>query len=283
MNKHDKVLKKLKGGALLAFELSELTTLRRKPREKIWYKYHPLVHNMLHPRRIAKMRENLLPYFNDKSGICIGGVLYWKFGEYLKSASQLINVDSVAFFSGKPTYADYLTDATNLYFAKDNEFDFLCSSHVLEHVANPIKALKEWMRVVKRDGVIYCGVPDKRFTADHKRKITTLRHLINDYRSDIGPYDITHLWDIFNNVDLSVVGPTRAPETRENCFNFIFQYIMSGHTPSSSGHLPSSAPHHHVYTKEDLVALFKYIGLEIVFIALIGNTIHIVAQNKYGG
>jgi len=264
MSKNSSVLKKVR--KIFGFtRFILLTTLN--PR-KIWVAYHPIFYKILHPTQEAKNQRKLLPYFKNKKGIRIGGALRGEFKNYLKNASKVINVDAVPFFFGKPTNADYLTDATDLYFAKDDEFDFLCSSHVLEHLANPIKALKEWMRVIKKEGIIYCGVPDKRFTFDHKRQRTTLCHLIDDYRRNIGSHDITHIYDVLFNSDLKY-----DSVNREQAFNRILQYYMSGRSPTSQ-------PHHHVYTKEDLIALFKYVGLEIIFVSLIGETIHLVAKKS---
>ena len=45
-------------------------------------------------------------------------------------------------------------DATDLPNFSNDEFDFIISSHTLEHLANPIKALKEWERVIKKGGYI---------------------------------------------------------------------------------------------------------------------------------
>lgn len=257
MSKNREFLKKLGAGALCI--------LTGTPRP-IWSSCHYVLHSILHPKEKAKMRENLLPYFENRRGVCIGGALRWEFQDYVQSAAQVTNVDAVSSFFGRPTAADYLADATDLHFANDHEFDFLCSSHVLEHLANPIKALKEWKRVIKEEGIIYCGVPDKRFMFDHRRRRTTLRHLIEDYQSDIGPYDATHLWDIVHNSDVKM-----DSVDREQCFNRILEYVISGGAPSS-------APHHHVYTEQDVVALFRYVGLEIIFVTSIRDTIHLVAR-----
>jgi SAM-dependent methyltransferase len=247
--------------------LRDLVTFNGRPWREMWIHYQPMLHEVLHHKEKSEMRKNLLPYFMNKSGICIGGALRWEFQEYLKSVERVINVDCVRYFVGEPTIADYVCDATDLHFAKDCEFDFVCSSHVLEHISNPIKALKEWMRVVNRGGIIYCGVPDKRVTFDHARKRTTLNHLINDYKNDVGTYDVTHLFDIVYNTDMSLIGG----KSKEEIFNIYLQYALSRGTPTSQ-------LHHHVFVKKDLTALFKYVGLEILFANSVGDTIHLVGR-----
>ncbi len=44
---------------------------------------------------------------------------------------------------------------------KDNLFDVVYSFHVLEHVKDPDFFLRELHRVLKKDGIVYIGVPNK--------------------------------------------------------------------------------------------------------------------------
>lgn len=49
-------------------------------------------------------------------------------------------------------------DATALTYP-DASFDRLIATHVLEHLPNPVRVLKEWNRVVKPDGIISIVLP----------------------------------------------------------------------------------------------------------------------------
>lgn len=60
--------------------------------------------------------------------------------------------------------------------------DFVIANHFLEHCANPILAIENFLRVLRPGGVVYLAVPDKRFTFDKERPTTTLEHLMRDYR-----------------------------------------------------------------------------------------------------
>ena len=44
---------------------------------------------------------------------------------------------------------------------EDGSLDFAYSSNCLEHVENPVKALKAWMRIVKHGGIVFFTVPDE--------------------------------------------------------------------------------------------------------------------------
>lgn len=61
----------------------------------------------------------------------------------------------------------------------DDSQDFIVSSHVLEHFFDPIKALVEWYRLIKPNGIIFMIVPHKERTFDKNRNRTSLQELID--------------------------------------------------------------------------------------------------------
>jgi SAM-dependent methyltransferase len=62
-----------------------------------------------------------------------------------------------------------------------NFFDFVYSSHSLEHTPNPIWALIEQLRVIKTGGIIYAAIPNKNYTYDINRNSTPVEKLIQKY------------------------------------------------------------------------------------------------------
>ena len=46
----------------------------------------------------------------------------------------------------------YIGEQGDLSFIEDDEFDFLLSSHTLEHSANPLKVIFEFKRIIKKNG-----------------------------------------------------------------------------------------------------------------------------------
>src|SRR5918992_182575 len=53
----------------------------------------------------------------------------------------------------------YVREATALDGIADGSYDVVLSSHTLEHVANPLRALSEWKRVLATGGHLVLAVP----------------------------------------------------------------------------------------------------------------------------
>ncbi|MEG5171765.1 methyltransferase domain-containing protein [Microcoleus sp. B3-D7] len=90
--------------------------------------------------------------------------------------------------------ADIVDNGETLSSIADNSWDFVIANHMIEHCQNPIGALENFLRVIKPGGLVYMGVPDKRYTFDIDRPLTSLDHLIRDYKegpewSKLGHYE----------------------------------------------------------------------------------------------
>ena len=69
-------------------------------------------------------------------------------------------------------------DAQRMSGVPDNHFDFVHSSHCLEHLIDPTAGLRAWLRVVRKGGHVIVTVPDEdlyeqgtfpsTFNRDHK-------------------------------------------------------------------------------------------------------------------
>jgi SAM-dependent methyltransferase len=90
---------------------------------------------------------------------------------------------------------DILDDAQTLGTVASGRYDFVAAPHVIEHMRNPIRAVENWLRVLKPGGLLYLIVPDKRATFDHARVRTTLGHLVLDYRRPSADRDYEHYLD----------------------------------------------------------------------------------------
>lgn len=213
------------------------------------------------PSFVSSIR--LFRFFNNKNGIVIGGRLRWYFKALVGTSQKIINVDNYPADIANHD-VDYVTDATNLSFAADEALDFVCSSHVLEHLANPLKAIAEWKRVIKKGGIIYVGVPDKRYTFDHKRHRTPLSHLIDDFEKDVDQTDTTHIAEFLEKFDKINLCHDDMEQCRENVRDN-----------------SESQVHHHVWIADDIKEIFAHMNLRIIYRPVLHHgTIHVMVQ-KY--
>jgi tetratricopeptide (TPR) repeat protein len=92
--------------------------------------------------------------------------LYRRFPEH--AARMLVEVDVVE------------NGETLASFAAASE-DFIVANHMLEHCEDPIGTLANMLRVLRPGGVLFLAVPDKRFTFDELRPLTSFEHLLRDH------------------------------------------------------------------------------------------------------
>jgi SAM-dependent methyltransferase len=84
-------------------------------------------------------------------------------------------------------HPDIVSDFESLHGISDGSLDFVIANHVLEHVENPLLALTAVSRVLRYGGVAFIALPDKRFTFDKRRAVTSLGHIVRDFNT--GPLD----------------------------------------------------------------------------------------------
>jgi SAM-dependent methyltransferase len=78
---------------------------------------------------------------------------------------------------------DLISDLESMNGIETASQDFIIANHVLEHVEDPLRALKSVSRVLRPGGIAFLALPDKRFTFDSVREITTLDHVIRDHEN----------------------------------------------------------------------------------------------------
>jgi SAM-dependent methyltransferase len=65
---------------------------------------------------------------------------------------------------------------------EDGSQDFVIACHLIEHLPDPIHFINECWRVLRPDGLLFLAAPDRRFSTDRPRPVTSLEHLIDDHR-----------------------------------------------------------------------------------------------------
>ncbi|MEA2757319.1 MAG: hypothetical protein QOJ54_3608 [Aliidongia sp.] len=74
-----------------------------------------------------------------------------------------------------------VSDLETMHGIAPDSQDFIIANHVMEHVEDPLKALRSVSRVLRTNGIAYLALPDKRFTFDKGRAITPLDHVLRDH------------------------------------------------------------------------------------------------------
>jgi SAM-dependent methyltransferase len=142
----------------------------------------------------------------------------------------------------------YIAEQTDLSLIPSGTYDFILSSHTIEHTSNPLRALREWMRVLKETGVLVLIVPHKDGTFDHRRPVTRLEHLIDDFHNNAAEDDLTHLPEILKLHDLALdpaAGAYVAFEER------------------SKNNIGNRCLHQHAFDTTLVIELLDYLGLQI--------------------
>lgn len=206
--------------------------------------------------------------FRQKNGIEIGGPsMIFSYGNPLPFYTVIKSLDNVNFSSHnfwssleagnnfifdkkKRPGKQIIADAVDLSKIEDELYDFILTSHVLEHVANPIKALYEWKRILKKNGKIFIIVPNRKFTYDRKRPLTTLEHIINDYTNNIDESDSTHFEEIIKLHDLDV------DTTVKNYDDHVVRTLNNSKT---------RIVHHHTFDMDLISELIAFCGFKPLY------------------
>lgn len=104
----------------------------------------------------------------------------------------------------EPTYLGDL-DRDCLKNFDDGKFDFVILNHVIEHVANPIYVIYEIFRIVKKAGLAVISCPDKRFTFDKDRDLTTFDHLMEEFINKVRDVADNHYIDFLSKVHPNIM------------------------------------------------------------------------------
>jgi SAM-dependent methyltransferase len=197
---------------------------------------------------------------NNKFGVEIGGPSYTANVIY----ENAISMDNVIFskntvWSNHTEEYNYynnkkgkviINDAVNIYLVQNDTYDFYFSSHSLEHVANPLKAIHEALRIVKNNGYIIVIVPEKSVCFDHKRSYSKFSTLLSQYEKNVGEDDLSTLPEILLNHDLSMDPPAGNLEAFRK---------------RSLDNLNNRCLHHYVYNDELLMEICRYFKCIFVY------------------
>jgi SAM-dependent methyltransferase len=217
-----------------------------------------------HPKPIKNFKL-YKSYFTNKKGIEIGGpsAIFSKelpiykviknldgcnFSTQTIWEGNIVEGENFNYFENRKGH-QYICEANDLIAIPNEKYDFIIASHCLEHCANTLKTVKEWLRVIKKGGAILLILPDKRHTFDHKRPITTFEHLEDDSKSEIDETDLTHLTEILGLHDLSMDLPAGKIEQFKN---------------RSLDNFNNRCLHHHIFDFNLLQSIFAHMDVKVI-------------------
>lgn len=88
---------------------------------------------------------------------------------------------------------DVIDDGETLATFAEASLDFIIGNHLLEHCRNPFRTIERMFALLKAGGALFLTVPDKRFTFDAPRPITSVEHLVKEYREGTEWSDRLHV------------------------------------------------------------------------------------------
>jgi len=160
------------GGAVLAAHVLGLALGLRKRRR---------------PRFLARESALAHRYLDGLRGVEIGGSIHNPFGLNTLNADYTSSTDTTfkqaeIEIADKTLPVDIVASADALPL-RDKSVDFVVSSHVLEHLPDPIKTLKEWYRVIRPGGYIFMIIPHKERIYDRDLPRIALAELIHRHKT----------------------------------------------------------------------------------------------------
>ena len=143
----------------------------------------------------------------------------------------------------------FIADATDLSRLPAGGYGFVLSSNNLEHIANPLRAVGEWLRLLCPGGHLVLVLPRKESNFDHRREITPFAHLVRDSEQGTTEHDLTHLDEILERHDYAMTPETADPATLES---------------RGRQNFANRGLHHHVYDAALIEQVLRHFGLEPV-------------------
>lgn len=138
--------------------------------------------------KLFSKREKLSKQFIKGEGIEIGA-LHLPLKTYKAKVTYVDRMDVASLRKQYPELrkfslmtVDVIDNGEYLKKIKNKSQDFVIANHFIEHCENPIAVLKSHLRVLKKNGIVYWAIPDKRYMFDNVRNLTTVEHIDNHYK-----------------------------------------------------------------------------------------------------
>ena len=142
-------------------------------------------------------RRTLARVFIRGSGIEVGaGTRPWPLPDGVKCFYGDVRSEKALeqYFEIGGSLLDGQLDAQTFSGVADSSVDCVLSAHVIEHLPDPLGAIREALRIIRPGGIFMFAIPDKRYIFDHPRPVTSWSHLLEDLETGGEPtrYEAYH-------------------------------------------------------------------------------------------
>lgn len=151
---------------------------------------------------------------------------------------------------------DVVDNAEKLHKFKAASLDFIIANHFMEHCLDPIGTLINMHGKLRPGGVLYLAIPDKRYTFDHRREVTSYEHLLQEHHSPSFAMKFQHFLEAAEHIEDKV-----GDEIYSHAQKLLDQKYSI---------------HFHVWTVEQMMELFTRTASEFG----LGLNVETAAQNQ---
>lgn len=157
------------------------------------------------PQSMLTVRRQLSEHYLKGDGIEIGALHH---PLHVPEAARVRYVDRLPVAELRRQYPelanfpltepDIIDDGEVLSRIPEASLDFIIANHMLEHCENPLGAMRNHLGRLRRGGILYYAIPDKRQCFDVDRDLTTFEHLVADDREgpDISRFSHYREWAV---------------------------------------------------------------------------------------
>lgn len=135
---------------------------------------------------------------------------------------------------------DIVDDAEKLAKFKNNSLDFIIANHFIEHCLDPIGTIITMNKKLRKDGILFFAIPDKRYTFDKKRPLTPYKHLLEEHKDKTNKFLRQHTEEFF----------TLGEPVKKSAFEKKVQETIDS----------GFRIHYHVWTIREMIEMFTRIN-----------------------
>lgn len=242
----------LAGGALFAFQVRESNRAVEAANRTVTTDHRKDQCQKIRPSALAQK------YLGELHGIEIGASTQNSF-----DLKRSINVDFSDEQGGlwqspncPPAVVNLVALGDDLPF-KDATLDYVVSAHVIEHFFDPVKALREWYRVIRPGGYIFIIAPHRDRTFDKDRDVTPVAELMDRATGKLRISDYAR--------PATAQARARLPGGAEATPHLLVRDKRAAKLDEGWDYFDRDDHHHwSVWRTEDFVALVKRLGYPIV-------------------